>query len=457
GGFYSLLDCVSLLGLVRWGWERAAAACGIAWHAAWLPWDFSKGVAFCVLGAVEALLNVATDLWLELRHLGLRELLTVMLCLLRGESLPPALQPGGGVGGGASGSGAAYGSGPHHHGAPSHSSSASGRESVLPLMAAAFANAGGGGGGGGGLVGFDSGFGGFDLRERLDRINKTAALVSYQERPARAMPRSAAERIRRMMHYDISLRPFQATVRVDDGSPPTDDEEEERRQAAAAAAATALAPEPFMCTPQSFPPTPISRACVMARRSQFADDILFLVRDQLRLDEHSRCPDETTRLTAEFLRRQARLAVLNGHDAAEGIALTCGQHCATKLGSALYSSVRAMVPVLRNRYVFFQFSVTVQEAAIPSLSLGLSTLEMPLNNPVGAWAYSIGLNSTGQILLSSRWYGCPGEACFGVGSTVGILVYLDGAQVFQSWDGEMVRAHVTFSVGGRPVRVALPP
>lgn len=42
----------------------------------------------------------------------------------------------------------------------------------------------------------------------------------------------------------------------------------------------------FMCTPQSFPPTPVSRAHVMARTSQFSDDILFLARDQLRLGEN---------------------------------------------------------------------------------------------------------------------------------------------------------------------------
>lgn len=51
---------------------------------------------------------------------------------------------------------------------------------------------------------------------------------------------------------------------------------------------------PFMCTPQSFPPTPVSRAHVMARTSQFADDILFLARDQLRLGENLKAGvDET--------------------------------------------------------------------------------------------------------------------------------------------------------------------
>ncbi|CAN0531254.1 unnamed protein product, partial [Ectocarpus sp. 8 AP-2014] len=41
-----------------------------------------------------------------------------------------------------------------------------------------------------------------------------------------------------------------------------------------------------MCTPQSFPPTPVSRAHVMARTSQFSDDVLFLARDHLRLGEN---------------------------------------------------------------------------------------------------------------------------------------------------------------------------
>lgn len=53
---------------------------------------------------------------------------------------------------------------------------------------------------------------------------------------------------------------------------------------------------PFMCTPQSFPPTPVSRAHVMARASRFADDILFLARDQLRLRENLKPGvDETVR------------------------------------------------------------------------------------------------------------------------------------------------------------------
>ena len=61
--------------------------------------------------------------------------------------------------------------------------------------------------------------------------------------------------------------------------------------------------------------------------------------------------------------------------------------------------------------------------------------------------------------MSSRWYGEPGEFAMHKMrmSTVGVLVYLDGSRPFRSWDGDMVRALVCFSVDGRLVRVATGP
>ena len=58
--------------------------------------------------------------------------------------------------------------------------------------------------------------------------------------------------------------------------------------------------------------------------------------------------------------------------------------------------------------------------------------------------------------MSSRWYGLPGEYALrkkGM-STVGVLVFLDGSHPFRSWDGDMVRARVYFSVDGRLVHVS---
>ncbi|CAN0183977.1 unnamed protein product, partial [Ectocarpus sp. 8 AP-2014] len=294
-----------------------------------------------------------------------------------------------------------------------------------------------------------------------DRVNRTASLVSYEERAESAVPRAKAQRVRRRMHYAMSLQCFQATVTKDGqhsagagGDPIGEDGDDDYDGRVSAEGGSSA----FMCTPQSFPPTPVSRAHVMARTSQFSDDVLFLARDHLRLGENLKPGvDETTRATADFLRRQQRLAVLDGNNACEGIVLTCGHHRATKVGPSLYSSARAMVPVLRNRHVYFQVSCVREGPLAPSIGVGLSTPEMPLSTLVGAFSNSVGFCSTGQILMSSRWYGEPGEFAMrkaGMMTTVGVLVYLDGSRPFRSWDGDMVRALVSFSVDGRLVRTS---
>lgn len=443
GGIEGILHKIPLLALLQWSchhtvaiWERVASMAAV-------PVGCACHLGAALLASIQGLLALAADVWEELRHLSLREFMVVLACLLKGEPLPE------GVGMRCSGNGGS-----------------SGRSRGLSLASAASFRSLGSDLLGGNSVpdihgGESWGYHPVDtaqlrqqaeLRRRLDVLNKTASLVSYQEGGGAhsSLTRSRAERVKRMMHYDIPLRLFQATVMVDahSTSPLGAGEESELTSAKGMR-------EPFMCTPQSFPPTPVARASVMSRSSQFSDDIVFLARDRLRLDVYSRCGDETTRLTAEFLKRQARLAVLNSHGASDGIALTCGLHCATKVGTGMYCSVRAMVPVLRNRYVYFQFSVTALEATVPSLSIGLSTADMPLNTLVGTWSHSIGLSSTGHVLMSSRWYTCKaGPSAFGVGSTVGVLTFLDGANPYQSWDGEMVLANVTFSVDGKVVSLA---
>lgn len=137
------------------------------------------------------------------------------------------------------------------------------------------------------------------IRRRLDRVNHTSSLVSYEERAQSAVPRAKAQRVRRRMHYAMSLQCFEATVTVGDRGTPNgggafDDDEGESDDSRGGAGTGSAGP--FMCTPQSFPPTPVSRAHVMARTSQFADDILFLARDQLRLGENLKPGvDETVR------------------------------------------------------------------------------------------------------------------------------------------------------------------
>ena len=111
----------------------------------------------------------------------------------------------------------------------------------------------------------------------------------------------------------------------------------------------------------------------MARSTQFAEDVLFLARDQLRVEQYSSSRNSKTRAVAVALRQQSRLAVWNASDTGAGIALTCGQHCAQKTGNTLYCSTRAMVPVLRNCPVYFE--VAVESASglkgdMASLSIG---------------------------------------------------------------------------------------
>ena len=77
-----------------------------------------------------------------------------------------------------------------------------------------------------------------------------------------------------------------------------------------------------------------------------------------------------------------------------------------KVGNMLYCSTRSMVPVLRNCYVYFEISVLPRligkQPSLTTLSIGLSTEEMPPNTLVGAWQGSCGLCTTGQILTAGQ-------------------------------------------------------
>lgn len=427
--------------LIKWAASSAAAISSTVVHfTISVPASWAGSVVANAVGMVMALLNFAAEIWSELRHLSLHDLVCLLVCLAKGESLPTHLvdlEGHGSTGDRASACSDAplYFSGDKPSAASSHT--ATWGSAVTSAMGEFRASS--------------------HLR-RLTRANRTSDLVSYVERGGRAQAAKGhrAERVRRMLRYDVSLRPFSATVRVRESGQGeersgVDDEGDLELQTPGSVSNLPIH------TPHSFPPSPTERRYAMSQTLDFSDDVVFLARAHLRLNEHLKCEDATTRLTADFLKRQSRLAVLSSHGAAEGIILSCGNHCAVKVGPALYSSVRAMVPILRNRHIFFQFSIMAQEAAVASLSLGLSTAEMPLNTLVGAWQHSVGICSTGQVLLSSRWYGCAGQSSFGVGSTVGVLVYLDDTSAYQSWDGMLVTATCTFSVDGEPVTLGMSP
>jgi hypothetical protein len=177
-------------------------------------------------------------------------------------------------------------------------------------------------------------------------------------------------------------------------------------------------------SPASFPPTPFSRAFVMSKTSERVVSVMFAARDRLRLEAQSISRDEYSRMAAKEAQSSGQLAVFDPNQTSSGIALTCGNHCAIKVGRGLCFSCRSMVPERPNAYVYFEFSITVSSAQIPSLGIGLSTPDCPLNVMVGSWQRSLGLYTDGQVLTDSRWFeSLSGEKIL-AGSTVGVLVFL---------------------------------
>lgn len=124
--------------------------------------------------------------------------------------------------------------------------------------------------GGGGEGGVDGPFGdGFSGGGRIPQWNaglgkpgsKMGLVVAYREKDE-TLSSVTKQKVRRMMHYQVPLRPFEATIRCQ--APQQEAAVEEEGGETAGSEEAVLFPS-IMCTPQSFPPTPISRACVMAR------------------------------------------------------------------------------------------------------------------------------------------------------------------------------------------------
>ena len=205
------------------------------------------------------------------------------------------------------------------------------------------------------------------------------------------------------MHYDVSLRPFVATVEIPMcgpeigfGAQALERREnspihfEESSSSFSSDSVASPSTSPFMCTPQSFPPTPHSRSMVMARGTRFADDVVYLARDRLRLHAGDDSENEKTRGMAKLLREGKRLAVFNANELSSGVELSwyvarsitlksfnslshwflyprSGFHIATKVGNMLYASARSMVPVLRNWYALrVRVKIASREAPPPN-------------------------------------------------------------------------------------------
>ena len=301
------------------------------------------------------------------------------------------------------------------------------------------------------------------LLKKLSSINSAARVVMYEEveDDTGGLSSKARHKVQKMMHYDVSLRPFKAVVNVNTDDTDTKNASIEDLKTPlhtyssfdSSNSLGSTTSSPFICTPQSFPPTPRSRKQYIDRNVRIAEDVLYLAREKLRVHDGLHSEHDRTREYAEVLEKGERLAVFSVQNV-KGIEFKCGQHIATKVGSSLYSTTRSFVPILRNCYVYFEMTVLpCTNGGLPTLSVGLSTEEMPTNLLVGAWQGSVGICSTGQILAGRQWY-TPMDtrvSSYINGSTIGCLVCLDDGTAFETWDGGMVTALVTFNVDGQIV------
>lgn len=266
-------------------------------------------------------------------------------------------------------------------------------------------------------------------------VEELAELLEYEEMDENNLTTNngTAETLQyprtlRGMHHYVPSNPFKATIRIH-RSVPTPHLPTKLR-----GVSTDLVPHdinPGSClvdyngadSPASFPPTPYSRAHVMNRSLDRVASVMFAARDRLRLEAQSVSRDEYSRIVAKEAQTSGQFAVFDPKESSPGVALSCGNHCAIKVGKGLCCCCRAMMPVHLDTYVYFEFSVMVSSAQTPTLGIGLSP-ECPMNVMVGSWPRSKGFYNDGQMLIGSHWYQCTNDKKIEAGSTVGMLVYI---------------------------------
>jgi len=277
-------------------------------------------------------------------------------------------------------------------------------------------------------------------------------LLSYEESEEILSSPSSQRKMKQSMHHFVPPNPFRATVRVRTTPTPTPSMSlggatggggggggglhdtllcwSDTFDADVDNTSSLLADSPFLeaDSPASFPPTPFSRARVMSHSTERVVSTMFAARDRLRLEAQSASRDEYSRRAAMEAQTSGQTAVYDQDQKSDGIALTCGNHCALKVGRAMVSSCRAMIPIRPSTLVYVEFSITTSGEQKPELCLGLATSECPLNVMVGSWKGTLGLHSDGQILIGSRWFKplSTSSTTIGTGSNVGILIYLPG-------------------------------
>jgi len=327
-------------------------------------------------------------------------------------------------------------------------------------------------------------------------------VLSYSERDDMSLSPSILRKIRRGMHFEIPIRPFDATVKL--LPPPSSKMDRKDREGRSRNKSSVVQPRLedidvdnltweskycldlswqthdseetqdligrmmanrrcmdanpeylVPCTPSSFPPTPSSRTAHMDNIFEFTENVLYMARDELRGEQ-----EENDR---------PRIAIFDPEDCHPKIVLSCGGHCAMleefhceaddqffyptaepsspfATQSTIYRSVRAALSIQQDHVTYFEMcplwaSSDPAEALDQSISVcvGLSTKAMPLRDTVPGFATnSVGLDSSGIFLLAGKKRRT--EFAFSCGSVVGVCVYIRNSRVT-----------VNFFVDGEPV------
>ena len=263
-----------------------------------------------------------------------------------------------------------------------------------------------------------------NLKKSLS-LSELTELVEYEEFEDELQQAvSKHKRMRKLMHHYIPTNLFRARVRVYKFYGDKNGRGEIPRESF-----DSIYDMIDKYSPASFPGTPFSRVKIMNRAEEKTDTVMFAARDILRLEALSESKDEYSRNTAIRAQDSGQMAVFDPRQAAEGLALTCGNHCALKVGRGLCSSCRSMVSIPSGRLVYMEFSVTVSSSVTPELAIGFSPPDCPLNVMVGSWPNSLGLYSHGQFLVGSRWFPCLSDtstfsSVITAGTTIGVLVHI---------------------------------
>ena len=268
-------------------------------------------------------------------------------------------------------------------------------------------------------------------------ITELSELLSYEEIDDDLSVNEAPleRRMKRVMHNYIPPKPFKATVRIRKSDRSNTPIQSLLASPSVTISGSNSVAQEFIDTadsPTSFPCTPFSRAKVLHRSSEKVDSVMFAARDKLRLEAQSASRDEYSRKVALKSQNDGQFAVFDPRQASEGIALTCGNHCALKVGKGFVCSCRAMMHVHVNKFVYLEFSITASKDQIPSISIGLAPPDAPLNVMVGSWPRSVGLYTDGKLLANSRWFHNINDKTsneeVGAGATIGFLVYIPDIQ-----------------------------